>query len=212
MGAPGLFPMFLKLIGRPCVVVGAGSVGEPKIASLLDAGANIRVVAPEATEKVQNWAREGRIGWEQRLFCDWDLDDCFLVIGATNNVQVNDRIYRQAEARGILCNIVDDPERCDFYYPAVVHRGPLQIAISTSGQSPALAQRLRRELEVQFGPEYGAWVEQLGRDREQVLKNSAIGVEQRRNMLHVQASAPAYQRFIANRPLRLETLEPKRGG
>ena len=100
--------------------------------------------------------------WEQRRFEESDVENCFLVVSATNDVEVNEAVYRQAEARGVLCNAVDDPDRCDFFYPAVVRRGPLQIAISTAGYSPALAQRLRRELEDQFGPEYSGWVEQLG--------------------------------------------------
>src|SRR5690242_8799454 len=141
-----LFPMFLKLEGRHCLVVGAGNIAESKIASLLEAGAEVVVVAPQGTEQVQVWERQGRLVWHRRTFQELDLEGCFLVVGATSSVQVNDVVYRQAKARDVICNVVDDPPRCDFYYPAVVRRGPLQIAISTSGFSPALAQRLRREL------------------------------------------------------------------
>jgi precorrin-2 dehydrogenase/sirohydrochlorin ferrochelatase len=190
-----LFPMFMKLQGRRCLVVGAGTVAEPKITSLLEADATVKVVALQATEQVRSLAREARIQWDERLFRESDLEGCFLVVSATNDVQVNDEVYRQAEARGILCNAVDDPDRCDFYYPAVVRRGPLQIAISTAGYSPALAQRLRRELEEQFGPEYAGWVEQLGRDRERLRNDRTTSAEQCRLMLHSQASASSYRRF-----------------
>lgn len=207
-----LFPIFLKLHGRLCLVVGAGSVAEPKITSLLDAGATVKVVAPQATEQVQSWARESRIRWEQRTFQEADIEDCFLVVSATNSVEVNQTVYREAEAHGILCNAVDDPDRCDFYYPAVVRRGPFQIAISTAGYSPALAQRLRRELEHQFGPEYSAWVEQLGRDRTQLRDDRAISAEECKQLLHLQASAAAYQEFIAHRHLTSNSQDAQNGG
>jgi precorrin-2 dehydrogenase / sirohydrochlorin ferrochelatase len=207
-----LFPIFIKLHGRRCLVVGAGTVAEPKITSLLEADATVKVVAPQATEQVQSWARESRIQWEQRPFRQPDLEDCFLVVSATNSVQVNETVYREAEARGVLCNAVDDPDRCDFYYSAVVRRGPLQIAISTAGYSPALAQRLRRELEEQFGPEYSGWVEQLGRERTQLREDHAISADECRQLLHVQASASAYRKFIADQHLTSHSQEAQNGG
>ncbi len=178
-----LFPLFVKLDRRPCLVVGAGPVGEAKIASLLRAGANVRVVAPRATRTVRAWARAGRISWEARGFDPADLDGAFLVVAATSSVDLHERVFWEAKRRGILCNVVDDPERCDFYYPAVVQRGPLQIAISTRGLSPALAQRLRRKLEQQFGPEYEAWVEQLGQARQELFTRD-MDPERRRRLLH----------------------------
>lgn len=182
-----LFPLFVKLDGRPCLVVGAGPVGEAKIASLLRAGANVRVVAPRATHTVRAWARAGRIFWEARGFDPADLEGAFLVVAATSSVDLHERVFREAKRRGVLCNVVDDPERCDFYYPAVVQRGALQIAISTGGLSPALAQRLRRELEQQFGPEYEAWVEQLGQARQELFTR-VMDPERRRRLLHRLAS------------------------
>jgi precorrin-2 dehydrogenase / sirohydrochlorin ferrochelatase len=207
-----LFPIFMKLRGRGCLVVGAGTVAEPKITSLLDAEATVKVVAPQATEQVKTWARESRIEWEQRAFRNSDIEDCFLVVSATNSIEVNETVYRQAKERGVLCNAVDDPDRCDFYYPAVVRRGPLQIAISTAGYSPALAQRLRRELEDQFGPEYSAWVEQLGRERTQLRDDRTISAEECRQLLHVQASASAYGKFTAERHLTPDPQETQNGG
>jgi precorrin-2 dehydrogenase / sirohydrochlorin ferrochelatase len=188
-----LFPMFMKLEGRSCLVVGAGSIGEPKISSLIAAGASIRVVALHSTAAVVEWARAGAITWEARAFNSADLDGVFLVIAATNSRDVNAAIFHEARRRNILCNVVDDPEYCDFYYPAVVQRGDLQLAISTKGHSPALAQRIRRELEIQFGPEYGEWLEELGRTRQQLFA-SKIDPEERRRLLHELATREAFQK------------------
>jgi precorrin-2 dehydrogenase / sirohydrochlorin ferrochelatase len=190
-----LFPMFLKLTRRRCLVVGAGTVAEGKIASLLDAGARVRVVAPAATSTVSAWSRERRITLVRRKFDPADLDGVFLVIAATSSVAVHRKVFREARRRGVLCNAVDEPERCDFYYPAVVRRGQLQVAVSTGGQSPALAQRLRRELEVQFGPEYAAWVDELGRARAALLVRH-IHPDLRRRLLHLQASRAAFRQFL----------------
>jgi len=187
-----LFPMFLKLEGRSCLVVGGGAVGEPKIGSLLTAGASVRVVAPRATAQVAEWAQAGAIRWESREFSVADLDDVFLVIAATSSREVNGTIFREAQERKILCNVVDDPEYCDFFYPAVVRRGNLQLAISTNGYSPALAQRIRRELEAQFGPEYGEWLDELGKIRQELFA-SAIDPEVRRRLLHQLASREAFE-------------------
>jgi precorrin-2 dehydrogenase/sirohydrochlorin ferrochelatase len=186
-----LFPLFLKLEGRKCVVVGAGNVAQSKIRSLLDSGANVRVIAPQANSAVEEWAHTGVIAWEARSFEASDLDGTVLVIAATSSSAVNETIFREAQQRNILCNAVDDPEHCDFYYGAVVRRGQLQVAISTEGQSPALAQRIRRELEAQFGPEYAGWVEELGRIREQLFA-SDIEPESRRQLLHELASRDAF--------------------
>src|SRR2546427_13001393 len=179
--------MFLKLEGRPCLVVGAGTVAEGKIGSLLLAGATVRVVAPQANVAVQEWARTGVMRWESREFCLLDLDGVFLVIAATSSNEVNGSVFREAQRRNVLCNVVDDHEHCDFYYPAVVRRGQLQIAISTAGESPAMAQKLRRELESQYGPEYKSWVERLGTARRALFARD-INPEERRRWLHELAS------------------------
>lgn len=191
-----LFPMFIKLEGRSCLVVGAGAVGEPKIGSLVEAGASVRVVALHASAAVTEWAEAEAITWEARAFNNTDLDGTFLVIAATNSRDLNSTIFHEARQRNILCNVVDDPEYCDFYYPAVVRRGDLQIAISTNGQSPALAQRIRRELEIQFGPEYGEWLKELGQIRQQLFA-SKIDPEQRRRLLHELASREAFKKAQA---------------
>ena len=188
-----LFPMFLKLEGRSCLVVGAGAIGEPKIESLLTSGASVRVIAPRVTAAVAEWARAGTIVWDAREFNSADLDGVFLVIAATSSRGVNGTIFREAQQRNILCNVVDDPEYCDFYYPAVVRRGDLQVAISTNGHSPALAQRIRRELEIQFGTEYGEWLTKLGKIRQQLFA-SEMNPDERRRVLHELASREGFER------------------
>jgi siroheme synthase-like protein len=191
-----LFPMFLKLEGKRCLVVGAGKVGEPKIASLIDSGARVHVVALEATETVHAWALAGAITLEIRRFAIDDLENIFLAVVATGSRSLNESIYRQAERRGVLCNVVDVPEYCDFYYGAVVRRGDLQIAISTNGQSPSLAQKLRQQLERQFGPAYAQWVAELGETRRHVLA-SDLDPERKRDLLHSLASRQALDAAIA---------------
>jgi precorrin-2 dehydrogenase/sirohydrochlorin ferrochelatase len=194
--AAQLFSMFLKLAGRSCVVVGAGSVAESKIESLLASGASVTVIAPRAIEAVSGWAEQKRLVWHPREFKSSDLDSAFLVISATNDPQVNASVYREAEARGVLCNAVDDPDHCDFYFPAVVRRGPLQIAISTAGYSPALAQRLRRELERRYGSEFAPWVEHLGRIRNELFRDGQLSPAERRRILHRQASKAGHRAFL----------------
>jgi precorrin-2 dehydrogenase / sirohydrochlorin ferrochelatase len=193
-----LFPLFLKLEGRRCLVVGAGEIGEPKIASLLETKGILGVVAPHGTPKVEDWAREGKIQWRKKEFSDSDLDGCFLVIVATSSGELQERIHRLTRQRGILCNVVDVPELCDFYYPAVVKRGSLQIAISTGGESPALAQRLRKELEAQFGPEYEDWLAELGEARKRIRAEVVEGADQKAP-LHELASEASFQEFLKRR-------------
>ncbi len=193
-----LFPMFLKLSDRPCLVVGAGAVAESKIASLLEAGGRVRAVAPEATPQVRSWAESDAIEWRQRPFRPDDLDGMFLVVAATSSTELHQRIFEEAIRRGVLCNIVDVPALCDFYYPSVVQRGSLQIAISTAGLSPALAQRLRKQLEDQFGPEYEEWLMQLGDARDK-LYSAKMDPEERKRLLHQEASEEAFEAFRRNR-------------
>jgi precorrin-2 dehydrogenase/sirohydrochlorin ferrochelatase len=197
MNTAPLFPMFLKLEGRNCLVLGAGSVGEQKIRGLIECGADVRVVAPSASAAVREWAERGQLTWLARAFEVSDLDSVILVVAATSSAEVNHEIYREAKARGILCNVVDDPPYCDFYYPAVVRRGQLQIAISTAGLSPALAQRIRKQLEQEFTPAYASWVEELGRKRESLFHESG-DPELRRRHLHQLVTPEAFVEFERN--------------
>ncbi len=194
-----LFPMFLKLEGRQILVVGAGKVGEPKIAGLLDTGAHVRVVALEATPAVREWAREGKIELSVRAFSSDDLVGAFLAVVATSSRNLNERIYHEAQRRGVLCNVVDVPDLCDFFYPSVVRRGDLQIAVSTSGKSPSLAQKIRQQLERQFGPGYAAWVAELGETRKLILA-SDLDRERKLDLLHSLASREALEAALAELP------------
>jgi len=191
--------MFLKLEGRQCLVVGAGKVGEPKIGGLLETGAHVRVVALDASPTVREWARAGKIDLELRPFVADDLDSAFLAIVATNSRSLNERAYHEAQRRHVLCNVVDVPGLCDFFYPAVVRRGDLQIAVSTAGQSPSLAQKLRQQLEKQFGPGYGSWVAELGETRKLILA-SDLDKERKLDLLHSLASKEAFEAALAELP------------
>jgi precorrin-2 dehydrogenase/sirohydrochlorin ferrochelatase len=182
-----LFPVFLKLTQQRCLVVGAGKTMEEKIPTLLACGARITVVAPAATPRIQRWAQVEKLTWLRRRFESSDLDDVFLCVVATSSKATNQAIFEEAHRRGILCNVVRDGAYCNFYYPAVVRRGPLQIAISTAGHSGALAKRLREELEREFGPEWENWLRWLGEARSS-LYDDPLSPRQRRTMLHKLAS------------------------
>jgi uroporphyrin-III C-methyltransferase/precorrin-2 dehydrogenase/sirohydrochlorin ferrochelatase len=184
-----MLPIFLKLDGRPCLLVGAGNVALDKIGSLLKTGLKVRVVAPEARAEVRELAAQGKLEWMERRFELSDLDGNLLVIAATDSAEVNSAVYRGAVERGILCNSVDDIPNCDFFFGSVVSRGALQIAISTSGESPAVAQRLRREIDEQLPEDLGPWLEHVGQMRREVLAVYPAG-EARKTLLHRLAQRP----------------------
>jgi siroheme synthase-like protein len=193
-----LFPIFLKLEGRRCVVVGAGAIASQKLQGLLGSGAEVRVVAPEASAAIRELARSGRLAWIQSEFAPAHLDGASLVIAATGKPEVNEQVFRAAGEHGVLCNSVDEPERCDFFYPAVVRRGDLQIAISTAGKSPALAQRIRAELEEQFDASYAGWLEWLGSVR-QLFFRRKVEAGVRKQALHRIAGRQVFERFKSAR-------------
>jgi len=190
-----LFPIFLKLQGRLVVVVGGGNVAEGKLSGLLSAGARVRVISPSVTPAIAEMVRKREIDWLPKTFAPGDLSETHLVIAATSAPGVNEAVFREAETRGVLCNAADDIEHCHFYYGSIVQRGALQIAISTNGKSPALAQRLRKELEAQFGPEYEVWLEWLGAARE-FLRSSGDDVDSSKKLLHHLASRGAFEQFL----------------
>jgi precorrin-2 dehydrogenase / sirohydrochlorin ferrochelatase len=178
-----LFPMFLKLTARPCMVIGAGNLAESKIESLRAAHARVTVIAPEGRSRIVELAEAGEIEWQQRRYAEGDLTGQFLVVAATDDPAVNRAVYREATETNVLCNAVDDPPFCDFYFPSVVRRGDLQIAISTAGASPALAQRLRKEINEQLPLDVGDWLTDLGNLRREVVQMEPLN-EQRRLLLH----------------------------
>ena len=182
-----LLPVFVKLEGHPCLVVGGGTVGLQKVHSLLECSASVTVIAPDVRGELRELADQGQIIWRQRIYVTGDVRGQQLVIAATNNPDVNHAIYQDAAAAGVLANTVDDPPYCDFYFGSVVRRGPLQIGISTAGESPALAQRLRLQLEELLDEEVGSWLECLGVLRREVLAAHPAG-EGRNRLLRMLAT------------------------
>jgi precorrin-2 dehydrogenase/sirohydrochlorin ferrochelatase len=190
-----LFPMFVKLDGKLVVVIGGGQIAEGKLEGLLSAGACIRLVAPQIRPQIAEWVRFGKIDWLPKEFAPADLQGATLVIAATSASGVNKAVFAEAEARKILCNAVDDTENCHFYYGAIVQRGDLQIAVSTNGKSPALAQRIRKELEESYGTEYAVWLDWLGAARELLRANSSSS-EETKAILHQLATRESFERFL----------------
>ena len=189
-----LYPLFLNLQSRFCVVVGGSEMAEGKIRELLKAGATVRVIAPVVTEQVAAWSQAGRLQWVTRVYESGDVRDAFLVVSVAD-AETNARVFEEAEVLRTFCNAVDDINHCNCYASAVVRRGPLQIAISTAGKSPALAQRLRKELEERFGEEYAPWVRSLGELRRRLFQDKGFDGETRRRILHEQSSASAFESF-----------------
>ena len=166
------YPVLLDIRNRECLVVGGGAVGTRKVAMLLKCGARVTVVSPETSDTLQQLAQQQKVSWKQRAYRSEDLRDVFLVIGATDDQALNRQIHRDAEQHNTLCNIADRPEVCNFILPSIVNRGDLILAISTSGQSPAFAKRLRRSLELEFGDEYAPFLRLMGAIRKRLLRQS----------------------------------------
>jgi len=152
-----------------CVVVGGGTVAARKVDGLRAADARVVVISPVLCEPLEELAAQGEIEAVRRAYRVGDLEGALLVIAATDDPGVNQRVWEEAQARDILVNVVDDPNRCTFFLPAVVRRGPLTLAVSTDGWCPALARHLRQRLEREFGPAYGPFVEWLGELRQRVV-------------------------------------------
>jgi siroheme synthase-like protein len=144
----------LRLSGRRCLVVGGGDVGLEKVEGLLACDADVTLVAPDAHPELAALADEGSIRWERREYGSPDLEGCLIAIAATNDTDVNIRVFEDAERRSMLVNVVDVPPLCNFILPAIVRTGPLAVAISTAGASPALAKRMKREIAELFGEPY----------------------------------------------------------
>lgn len=165
------YPVNLDIRRRRCLVVGGGKVGARKVATLLACGAQVTVVSPEVAKQLLTLSDQGLIDLQCRPYRATDLAGMFLVIGATGDEQLNARIKTDAENAGILCNIADRPEACNFILPSIVRQGDLTIAISTSGKSPAFAKKLRKDLQQQFGPEYALFLQLMGAIRSRLLSH-----------------------------------------
>ncbi len=166
------YPVHLDINNRDCLVVGGGGVGTRKVKTLLDCGARVTVVSREVSQQLRDRATAGDITLAERSYHREDLNGMFLVIGATNDEKLNKQISSDADRLNMLCNIADRPEVCNFILPSIVHRNDLVITISTSGQSPALAKKLRKALENQFGEEYGKLLRLMGAIRIKLLQQT----------------------------------------
>jgi precorrin-2 dehydrogenase / sirohydrochlorin ferrochelatase len=160
-----LYPAFLDLTNRLCVVIGAGDVAARKIGDLVASLARIRVISPEFSESALAFRQNPQIEFIKRPYNQGDLSGAFLVIAATNSLEVNRQVWNEANERGILCNVVDDPPHCSFYAGSHLQRGDLKIAISTNGKAPAMAKRIRRMLEEEFDDNYGFVINELNEIR-----------------------------------------------
>ncbi len=174
------YPIGLDITDRRCLVVGGGEVGQRKAERLLECGARVTVVDRTLTPILEALVQAGRI---HHIAADYDealLEGVFLVIGATDDRAVNDRIFRDARRRKVLANIVDDPGRCDFVLPALCRQGDLVITVATGGRSPALAKKLRQELEERYGPEYAVLLKIMGEVRGRIIECGEGSDENRR--------------------------------
>lgn len=175
------YPMFVDLEGRRCLVVGGGPVATEKVEKLLDHGAAVRLVTPEMTPGLEAIAAAGRLhGLHRRTYRPEDLEGCFLVIAASNLDAINRMVWQDAEARNMLCNVVDVPPLCNFIVPSIVRRGELALAISTGGASPVVAKHIRRQLEAAYGPEWESLVNLLRELRDE-LKDRYLDMPSRRD-------------------------------
>jgi len=164
------YPVNLDIKGRKCLVIGGGEVGTRKVKSLLECMASVTVVSPAASEKLLKLSGLDMITLIKRSYVESDLEGMFLVICATDDEKLNRQVSRDAEKLNMLCNIADRPEACNFILPSVVKRGDLVISISTSGKSPAYAKKLRKDLEKQYGEEYGILIRMMGAIRSRLLR------------------------------------------
>ena len=167
------YPVFLDVKKRPCVIIGGGQVAEGKIASLLECDAQVRMICPEVTDAVKGMVEAGTITWDRRDYQEGDLEGAFLAIAATDDNTVNRRIAQEAEALGILLNVVDVTHLCTFIAPSVVKRGDVTVAISTSGLSPAPARKLREELEVSPVLDYADLAPMIAEVRQELRQQGA---------------------------------------
>jgi precorrin-2 dehydrogenase/sirohydrochlorin ferrochelatase len=181
-----LYPIFLKLEGHKVLIVGGGLIAEQKIEAVLRSATDVTVISPQVTSRIHLWVHQGRLKHVAHEFRPGMTNGYFLVIACTDCEETNRAVYHEARQFGALANAVDDPGFCDFYAPAVVSRGQFQIAVSTGGNSPALAQQVRKNLEQEFGPEYESWTAWLGRMRE-AIRNALPRSERRNELLHLLA-------------------------
>ncbi|HEY7184678.1 MAG TPA: bifunctional precorrin-2 dehydrogenase/sirohydrochlorin ferrochelatase [Blastocatellia bacterium] len=192
------YPIYLDLKGRDALVVGGGAVAEGKALQLVEAGARVTVVSPELTEALSAAAGRGEITHIAGSFVEENLNGVFLVISATGDRRVNEKVANAARERGLLCNVVDQPDLCDFITPALITRGELQISVSTGGGSPTLTQRVKREVAALIGEEYGALLE-LAAEMRAEAKSRVADFERRKDALRAFVESGALDLIRAGR-------------
>ncbi|MCP4664963.1 MAG: bifunctional precorrin-2 dehydrogenase/sirohydrochlorin ferrochelatase, partial [Deltaproteobacteria bacterium] len=187
-------PVFLELQGKTALVVGGGKVALRKVETLIECGAFVHLVSRELTDRLREWVDAGRVRLLGREFREEHLEGVFLVFVATNDSALNKRVSESAQGLGMLVNVADQPAHCNFIVPSMVTRGDLLLAISTAGKSPALARKIREELEVRFGPEYKTFLTLMGGWRKEVL---SLGLPQEENsrIFHEIVDSPVLEAF-----------------
>jgi len=195
----GLFGIFMELTGRSCLVVGGGTVGTRKVQSLLDAGGNVTVVSREATSELRQLIDEGRATYINGPFKPGHLDGVFLCVSAMDERAENERVAASCRKRGVIVNVVDDRLLSDFFFPSLVRRGNLAIAVSSGGVAPSMVKRIRQDLEVRYGPEYEPAVRILGRLREK-LRDAGVTGDRLAGVMGRAAGLPLAGMIVDGRP------------
>lgn len=204
--AQSRYPVFLDLTDKRSVVIGAGVVAERKIGTLLEYGAAVHVIAPQATECIEQWAADGSLTFERRAYAAGDCVDAFLVICAVGVREVDQQVYAEACAHETLVNVVDVPHLCNFIVPSIVKRGPLQIAISTSGAAPTVAKQIRRDLEQRYPQDWADYLILLGELRTLVIARVDGGEERRKPLFEAVSEAGILERMRAGEQLDAERI------
>lgn len=194
------YPVYLDLKGKKCIIIGGGRVAERKCRSLIKHGADVTVISPDITKRLADYKRKGKIRHLTRLYRKGDIESAFLAIAATDSQEINERVYTEATDKNILLNVVDNPDFCNFIVPSVFERGNLKIAISTGGASPAVAKRIRKEIEALYNREFSKYLNFLKRIRG-LIKDSVKKREERENIFDY-LSSPEILRILRKKGFR----------
>lgn len=189
------YPIMLDIKGKECKVIGGGKVAERKVTALLDCGASVTVISPLITHRLERYHNNRKITLIQRKYMYGDLDESWLVYAATDDELVNRTCLRECKEKGILLNVVDRPQMCDFIVPASISRGHLNISISTNGKSPMLSRKIRENLEKMFTEEYEEYLEILG-DLREIIKKEVNDIEKRREIFRTLVYSDIFDRYL----------------
>ncbi len=198
----GLFGMFIEVTGRACLVVGGGAVGTRKVQALLDVETRVTVVSPEVTPELRQLIDEGKVTYIRGSFTPAHLAGMFLCVSAADDRAENEAVAESCRKGGVLVNVVDDPGLSDFFFPSVVRRGDLVIAVSSGGVAPSMTKRIRQDLEAQYGQEYGSALRILGRLRER-LREAGVAGDDLRNVMERAAAIPLAEMIKGGRDDRI---------